>query len=486
MTKETVPPPMYPTPSRRGGRGGTPGNVHRPTPQFQQQRPVQPSNAAAKAAAAAKAFQRRVIQERAKAKQQEEEKHRTSSDNSQSSAEQRNDVFRRSPNQEADVEGQNASGGSILKKMMTKGQSYRVGPASEDGKYEAEPSSSGAKRNVVVAATAPPSYPPGHPSTQYQHYPHMNMMYGHPNPYGHPHHYSYAHPHYHHPERQNASNPGDRKSSESSSHPEGTDTSPKNDDPNRQQHYYAPNYHHGHHYPMHPYYDGRNYSSYPQYHVQHHHPPPSPPPPHQFYNPNHRGPVLPPGGNSSAADAKTTEDGASSNSSSAPSGPPLEEQQFANNARGSTRHIIGSHTSIHVPRAMLESDKIEKSGLTPLDETLPLKPRDATIFRSAEDNEGHDLIESTEILLSLSKSFDRGEGVNLNHNQSIRGRTKKSTQTKKAKSKKDVEAAPSTPSKNHSGERPKSPDDPPRIHHFHKQTNDCTFEVSYSLLLQTM
>jgi hypothetical protein len=480
MTKETgVPPPMYPTPSRRGGRGaGAPGTVHhqRPTPQFQQHRPAQPSSAAAKAAAAAKALHRRA-QERAKTKQQqqEEEKQRTSNDNNGQSSrppsEQRNDVFRRSPNQEITAEGQQASGGSILKKMMTTGQSYRVGPAAEDVTHEAESSSAGGRKsNIAAGAGVPPAYPPGHPGAHYQHHPHM--MYGHPHPYGHHPHYPYAHPHYHHSERQNTSTHSNAKSNE-----DGADTSPKNTDSNHQHHYYAHNYHQGHHYPPHPYYDGRDYSSYPQYHGQN-----PPHPPHQYYNPYHRGSAPPPDVSSSADYAKTAESGASSKSSTAPSGPPLEEQPISNNARGSTRHVIGSHTSIHVPRAsMLESN--DKPGSSPEEECLPsITPRNETIFRYGEDREGRDLLESTEILLSLSKSFDRGDGIKHNHN--TRGSAKKASKPKKnsKKTKKEDDAAASTPGKHSAVERPKSPDDPPRIHHFHKQTNVSTFEVSYFMI----
>jgi len=472
MTKDTgVPPTMYPTPSRRGGRGAAPGTVHhRPTPQFQQQRPAQPSSAAAKAAAAAKALHRRA-QERAKTKQQqqqEEEKQRISHDNGQSSrppSEQRNDVFRRSPNQEVTAEGQKAAGGSILKKMMTTGQSYRVGPAAEDVKYEAKPSSTSGKKSGS-AASAQPTYPHGHPGAHYQHHPHM--MYGHPTPYGHPH-YPYAHPHYHHQDRQNSSTASNAKSND-----EGADTSPKSSDPNNHHHYYAHNYHQGHQYPPHPsYYDGRNYSSYPHYHGQN--------PPHQFYNPYHRGNAPPPGTSSSANNAMIAEGGKSSKSSAAPSEPPLEEQPISDTARGSTRLVIGSHTSIHVPReSMMESHErcshSPEKEYSPEKECLPSSttPRNETIFRYGEDSEGRDLLESTEILLSLSKSFDRGDGNKHNHN--TRGSVKKELKPKKkAKKAKKVDdaAAASAPGKQPVGERPKSP---PRIHHFHKQTNVSTFE----------
>ena len=143
---------------------------------------------------------------------------------------------------------------------------------------------------------------------------------------------------------------------------------------------------------------------------------------------------------------------------------------------------MGSHTSSHVPReSMVEGDGAgKKSGPTPEKESLPGKARNDTIFRSAED-EGRDLLESTEILLSLSKSFDQGDVVSHDHN--TRGKAKKTNRANrnnnKTKSKKGYSAATGTPSKNSSLERPKSPDDPPRIHHFHKQTNMRTFEVSY-------
>ena len=465
-----MPPSMCPSPSQRGGRGAVaPGTVHhhRPTPQFQQQRPAQPSSAAAKAAAAAKALHR-SLQERAKTKQQqqhEEEKQRTLNDsNGQSSrppSEQRNDVFRRSPDQEVTAEDQKARSGSILKKMMTTGQGYRVGPVAEDVKYEAEPSSAGGKNGEVAAASAgvPPTYPPGHPDAHYQHHPHM--MYGHPNPYGHHPHYPYAHPHY----QQNASN--STKSNEERA------TSPKNIDPNMQHHYYAQTYHQGHHYSAQPYYDGRNWQN------------PPPPPPPQFYNHYHRGTVP----SSGFADGATTaEDGFFSKSSAAPSGSSLEEQSVSNNARGSTRHVIGSHTSIHVPRAPLE--RHEKSGPSPEKECLPSSSstaRNEAIFRYGDDSEGRrDLLQSTEILLSLSKSFDHGDGTKHNHH--TRGSAKKAPKpkkkTKKKKAtKKEGDSVVSTPGKHTAGERPKSPDDPPRIHHFHKLSNVRTFEVSYVYMI---
>ena len=116
---------------------------------------------------------------------------------------------------------------------------------------------------------------------------------------------------------------------------------------------------------------------------------------------------------------------------------------------------------------------------SPEKECLPSNttPRNETIFRYGEDSEGRDLLESTEILLSLSKSFDRGDGNKHNHN--TRGSVKKELKPKKkAKKAKKVDdaAAANAPGKQPVGERPKSP---PRIHHFHKQTNVSTFEVSY-------
>ena len=460
------PPTRYPS-SRRGG--AAPGTGHnRPTPQFQQQRPAQPSSAAAKAAAAAKALHRRA-QERAKTKQQQQqqqqqeaEKQRINNDiNGQSSrppSEQRNDVFRRSPNQEG-AESQKASSGSLLKKMMTTGQSYRVGPVAEDVKYEAKPSSASSKNSDIAAganAHAPQTYPHGHPGAHYQHHPHM--MYGHPTPYGHPH-YHYAHPHYHHQEVQNSSTTSNAKSND-----EESDTSPKSADPNGHHHYYAHNYHQGHQYPPHPsYYDGRNYSSYPHYNG--HHP--------QFYNTYHQSNAPSSSAKSSAHNAKIAEGGECAKSSA---GPPLEEQSVSNSSRGSTRHVIGSHTSIHVPRASMESQK--KPSCSPEKECLPsggTAPRNEAIFRYGEDSEGRDLLESTEILLSLSKSFDRGDEHKHNHN--TRGSAKKASKAKRKakKVKKGDDSAVNAPFKP-VGERPQSP---PRIHHFHKQTNVSTFEVSY-------
>ncbi|KAL7492397.1 hypothetical protein ACHAWT_001533, partial [Skeletonema menzelii] len=179
------------------------------------------------------------------------------------------------------------------------------------------------------------------------------------------------------------------------------------------------------------------------------------------------------GAKSSVNNAKIAESGDSSKSSAAPSGPPLEEQSVSNSSRGSTRHVIGSHTSIHVPRASMESQ--EKSSRSPEKECLPsgTTARNEAIFRYGEDSERRDLLESTEILLSLSKSFDRGDEHKHNHN--TRGSAKKdSKQKRKAKKVKKVDdAAFNAPSKPPVGERPQSP---PRIHHFHKQTNVSTFE----------
>ena len=458
-----MPPNMYPTPSRRGRAAPVPGSGHhRPTPQFQQQRPAQPSSAAAKAAAAAKALHRRA-QERAKTKQQEEEKRRTSFDGSGQSSrppsEQRNDVFRRSPNQEASIEGQKIGGGSILKKMTT-GQSYRVGPAKEDATYEAKSSSAGTKSAIAAGASMQPSYPPGHPGAHYQHHPHM--MYGHPPPYGHPH-YPYTHPHYHHlhhQERQNAK-----------SNDDGADAS-KGADLNKQHPYYGHSYP-GHQYPPHPsYYDGRNYSSYPHYHGQNH---------HQFYNPYHRAPAPTPGADNAKNDGTRVEAKKLKKTSTAPSGPPLEEQQISSNARGATRHVIGSHTSIHVPRESMmdrEEKTIHSSEKEPLLLPSNTAQRDKTIFRYGENEDGRDLLESTEILLSLSKSFDRNEGNKHKHN--TRGSAKKESASKKkpkkAKKEEKVTARTTSSSKQLAKERPKSP---PRIHHFHKQANVSSFEVSH-------
>lgn len=125
---------------------------------------------------------------------------------------------------------------------------------------------------------------------------------------------------------------------------------------------------------------------------------------------------------------------------------------------------------------MMESD--DKSSRSPENERLPSSttPRSETIFRYGEDSEGRDLLESTEILLSLSKSFDRGDGHKHNHN--TRGSTKKDSKPmRKEKKVKNADATvASAPGKDPVGERPKSP---PRIHHFHKQANVSTFEVSY-------
>lgn len=122
--------------------------------------------------------------------------------------------------------------------------------------------------------------------------------------------------------------------------------------------------------------------------------------------------------------------------------PPMDKNQ---EQRGSTRRIIGSHTPIHVPRA----DSSFYNG-APMPNDMPnditasneAKGAPASVFRSQEGNIAQQERNAHEILLSLSKSFDKRD----------------------------------------SNDGPMSPQEPPRLKQFHKQRGD-RFEVSEGLIL---
>lgn len=126
-----------------------------------------------------------------------------------------------------------------------------------------------------------------------------------------------------------------------------------------------------------------------------------------------------------------------------------DHQQQQQPASKGTRRVIGSHTPIHVPRAEdspLPYHHCNGSNNGPFDHgpsgAMSGAAARSSVFRSQES---HDSItqkehNAHEILLSLSKSFEKNEN-----------------------------------------ERPKSPEEPPRLKQFHKERGEG-FEVSYRFL----
>mmetsp|Transcript_24172 Transcript_24172/g.48518 ORF Transcript_24172/g.48518 Transcript_24172/m.48518 type:complete len:1306 (-) Transcript_24172:121-4038(-) len=156
-----------------------------------------------------------------------------------------------------------------------------------------------------------------------------------------------------------------------------------------------------------------------------------------------------------------------------------------------TRRIIGSASPIHIPRY---SEPIHESSVsTSRKESAPPAQKKqggpGSVFRSSSkevprgyddgrssSNRDNDSVKKKkfgevmdetsahEILLSLSKSYDHGDAEN-------RVRTRSSRNRATAKS---DDATPGAVADGE--ERPKSPDEPPRIQHFHKRQNSESFE----------
>ena len=127
-----------------------------------------------------------------------------------------------------------------------------------------------------------------------------------------------------------------------------------------------------------------------------------------------------------------------------------QQQQQQQPASKGTRRIIGSHTPIHVPRAddsplpyhHHNGSNNGQFNHGPSGAMNGAAAARSSVFRSQESHDSMSQKERNahEILLSLSKSFEKNEN-----------------------------------------ERPKSPEEPPRLKHFHKERGEG-FEVSYYVL----
>ncbi|KAL7510794.1 hypothetical protein ACHAXN_007684 [Cyclotella atomus] len=403
MPKETLIPIQYPQSQSPHRRHHYPVQHHPQPPRQPSQQPP-PSTAAAKAAAAAKALHRRAL-DRAQQKQSQPPPHaqprhdpRWEQHQQQHEAERNDDrrrsamgVFRRT-----DEEDRFRMESGYSRPPPHNGQPH---PSSNSGRreeynYEKEGGGSG-----------PPPYPqmpPGYPWPY--NYPYMP-----------PHAAVGAPPNYPEEEDKNSKGP-----------PPNGNVPPGG--VNRQEQY--PRYS----------YDPRYYD--PNF-ANNGYPPP-------FYSYPYPPPADPKNGGPPSAVAAAPHPGAPPNHPLAPSGPPpnyspptmaphvppheekrVKYQESEPQPSRSTRRIIGSHTPIHVPRA-------EDSPL-PFRYTNGKNAAASSVFRSQEPSRSPDTIAAKEmnaheILLSLSKSFDKRE--------------------------------------NNSESRPKSPEEPPRLKHFHKERGD--------------
>lgn len=169
-----------------------------------------------------------------------------------------------------------------------------------------------------------------------------------------------------------------------------------------------------------------------------------------------------------------------------------------------TRRILGSHTPIHVPRASqsvtIADAAVREEMEQEEDEPEPLpyyrhpknKGRES-VFRSSQTSKNGDdtlaqnsgkndeeerdlrLSESNahEILLSLSKSFDRFEGKVKFASEEVNKRSPSGSNNSNNNMKE---------SNNNDDNRPKSPEGPPPIQHWHKQSPSNSFEPQPSPL----
>mmetsp|Transcript_23913 Transcript_23913/g.51644 ORF Transcript_23913/g.51644 Transcript_23913/m.51644 type:complete len:1094 (+) Transcript_23913:109-3390(+) len=457
--------------SRRGGRTGHRATTHSP---------AQPSSAAAKAAAAAKALHRRA-QVRALEKQQQSKQQRSGEEQGcclriRNHPDPRNDVFRRSPH------GSQDNGGSILKRLTAgNNQRFRIGPSTErvggdNLSRKPEELELSVQREAgndnVLEATAPKylnqALSPGH-----EVYPYPPPVTGtsgaysiSSGPFGHPQTHLSMHQHGH-PYPASDVTVDDRESKvDGANHKANLKITLANQPDDEDQHKNPnPRYRTTPMKALHfsapcPYFEGGFLDPlYPHGAHPTHYPP-------GYYSRN-----------AEALKGLTKDDDQTSKKkqlgchcaetttvkSDHISNPPPPSR--------SMRCIIGSHTPIHVPRATMH----EMEEPLPYRRLLKKKVRSdpGSVFRSSEKSsihtsehnlpyeDDHDLLcESSahKILLSLSKSFDRVE-----------------------EGKHFSQGVPSASFVKAKENRPNSPDEPPRIQHWHKQSSD-SFEPQPSPL----
>jgi len=391
---------------------------------------------------------------------------------------------------------------------------------SEQSQYEEEERKESSSEATKYPQSGASSMPPPHPGHPYPYHPGMPGAY--PPPPGH-----YGHPPYMHPGHHLYPPPAaaPRESSDdrgndgkkSNARAPTVHRSRKNESGDaQQQSYYPPPPHHP--YPPHPYYEGYydpNFG-YPYGHPQYHpgyYPPPNNADATEYSKSeekdrkNPRAKSQGEGQSSQASRPQQKSSSTTANTDDHPKGEERVDHTPMSNTR-TTRRIIGSHTPIHVPRAGSPPPQSQRPPYTdnregqPKSETcaknqpplrnghdscddaqpLPFKQtgNSGSVFRSSSSSDGprrynddggdeskqrnkisDEVDENTahEMLLSLSKSYDRDEVENRRMRESRNH------------------------DKSGSEERPKSPDEPPRIQHFHKSQSSDTFEVRYAALV---
>eukprot|EP00804_Cyclotella_cryptica_P030623 CCRYP_015658-RA/>CCRYP_015658-RA protein AED:0.39 eAED:0.39 QI:594/1/1/1/0.5/0.2/5/1373/978 len=416
MPKETLL-PIYPPQSPHRPRHPYPMHPHNPRPQQQQQPP--PSSAAAKAAAAAKALHRRAL-DRAQQKQSQppshadprwEQRHDDGYGSNPKTDDRRRStmaVFRRSP---SDSEEKSRS-------YRMEGYSARhpPPPAQHPVHSAQQPSQSRPRRREDEYGNANnnsnnweqrndghreeksdnPAYPP------MAHYPYGAVPPGYPMPPNYP----YAMPPPYEDEEKAPSNP-----------PAPPVVYRPRDEYARYGYYdgyYDPNYAAA----------AANAANAPQY----------PPPYYGYGYPQEKKATMPPQDEKRVKYQDEAMNPAHSRSDSQSQHPPPPHPQPPPPSR-TTRRIIGSHTPIHVPRAEDSPPPHRHSSTSRPSSTsvstpapAPSNAGRASVFRSQDILMSERERDAHEILLSLSKSFDKG--------------------------------------------RPKSPEEPPRLKHFHKEKGD--------------
>ncbi|KAL7470931.1 hypothetical protein ACHAXS_011205 [Conticribra weissflogii] len=389
----------------------------------------------------------------------------------------------------------------------------------ESSRSEHGPNSESSKNTFNQPTHHGHSYPypyPGMPNGPHGAYPMP------PGPYGHPLPPYEMHPGAPYPPPPNAANTPSRPENRSS----GTNQTPtihtcRDDDRDEgsskasqpsQQQQHNPYYSHHPHQPYPPppgYYDGHPYydpNYYPYGYPPPHYPPGYYPPPPG----NHANPPEHPESNDNKDRATPVSHSQDSRSPSQPMPaphlnmppPPSNPSKSSsvhdddrtetspNPPPRTTRRIIGSASSIHIPRYSEPTENIDSaSRKESAPSTYKKQGGPGSVFRSSSteaprgydngsdrsnrDSDGSkkkksgevmDETSAHEILLSLSKSYDHGDTEN-------RVRTRSSRNRANAKS-----GNPTSGVGADGEERPNSPDEPPRIQHFHKRQNSDNFE----------
>ncbi|KAL7490162.1 hypothetical protein ACHAW6_015895 [Cyclotella cf. meneghiniana] len=401
MPKETML-PMYSQQSPHRPRHAYPIHSHNPRSQQPQQPP--PSSAAAKAAAAAKALHRRAL-DRAQQKQNQPPPHsQQSSRHADPRWDQRHDdaygpntntedrrrsamaVFRRSANESDDKQRPyRMDGYSSRQPPSAQHPPSQSRPRRREDEYDA--GNNWERRNDTRHDDKPDNtgYPP------ITHFPYGAVL---PPGYPMPPNYPYAMPPPYEDEEKPSSNP----------HAPTAIYRPRDE------------------YARYGYYDGCYEPNYPLANAA-----PYPPPYYGYYPQDAKN--APP----EETRVKYQRDSPPRSRTESQPHPPQHQQQPSSRT---TRRIIGSHTPIHVPRADDSPVSYRASNRPSASQTSNSGPSSsapapnagrASVFRS-QDKISERERDAHEILLSLSKSFDKG--------------------------------------------RPKSPEEPPRLKHFHKEKGD--------------